>query len=128
MQQVDKEFAMAAQQETLNLALDDNRNIEQRLGEMQVMPHSTRLKQFKERFANINMELKQIEYSLNNNQIACAIAALYEKKKNKQIFLTIPPGKGKSRVIAAIIAYKAAYENQIDFTILFSSDLLMSVD
>ena len=68
-----------------------------------------------------------MSYGLNNNQIACAIAAVYEKKK-RRIFLTIPPGKGKSRVIAAIIAYKAIYENMKDFTIMYSSLLLKVVD
>ena len=59
--------------------------------------------------------------------MACAIAAM-SNKKERRIFLTIPPGKGKSRVISAIIAYKAKFEHCKDFTILFSSEILKTVD
>lgn len=66
----------------------------------------SKLRTYKENFERINKEFRPIDYALNNNQIACAIAAIAEKKK-KRIFLTVPPGKGKSRIISAIIAYKA---------------------
>ena len=37
-------------------------------------------------------------------------------------------GKGKSRVIAAIIVFLHEFHGRDDFTILFSSELLMEVD
>lgn len=48
--------------------------------------------------------------------------------KHKRIFLSIPPGKGKSRVIAAIIALKKEYSGTKSFTIVFTTELLKSVD
>ena len=42
--------------------------------------------------------------------------------------LSIPTGKGKSRVIAAVIALAARYDAVSSFTIVYSSELLKSVD
>ena len=95
---------------------------------MQISLSNPKQKSFEKQFDQINRELKSIDYSLNNNQIACAIAVLTNNAKHKRIFLTIPPGKGKSRVIAALIAYKAAFEEWKKFTILFSDAKLKEVD
>ena len=75
----------------------------------------------------LNLEFNAVKYNLNNNQMACVIGAVRCKGKGR-VFLTIPPGKGKSRVIAGIIAYKSKFENCKKFTIMFSSELLKGVD
>ena len=40
----------------------------------------------------------------------------------------MPTGKGKSRIIAAVIALAAHYDKEKKFTIVYSSELLRSVD
>ena len=49
-------------------------------------------------------------------------------RKHKRNFLSIPPGKGKSRVIAAVIVLMNEYSATRDFTIVFTTELLKSVD
>ena len=75
----------------------------------------------------LNLQFNAVNYNLNNNQMACVIGAVKCKGKGR-VFLTIPPGKGKSRVIAGIIAYKSKFDFCKKFTIMFSSELLKSVD
>ena len=42
--------------------------------------------------------------------------------------MAVPPGKGKSRIMAAIIALKYDFSKDKRFTILYSSELLKSAD
>ena len=49
--------------------------------------------------------LQQIDYSVNNNQFAAAVAALCDPKSRRQ-FLSVPSGMGKSRIIAAVLVLK----------------------
>ena len=48
--------------------------------------------------------LIQLSYEPSHSQFACAITAVMLFSQHKRIMLTIPPGKGKSRVICAIAA------------------------
>ena len=71
--------------------------------------------------------LAQNNFSVNNNQFACAVAALCDSRHRRN-FLSIPPGKGKSRVIVAVIVLRNEYSGTKDFTIVFTTELLKSVD
>ena len=50
-----------------------------------------------------------------------------DKKKPRNI-ISVPSGKGKSRIIAAVVALAAHQDSVNDFTIVYSSELLKSVD
>ena len=74
----------------------------------------------------VNYDLGNINFVPNNNQFGCAVAALCDKRKPRTI-ISVPTGKGKSRVIAAVVAL-ANYDGEKAFTIVYSSELLKSVD
>ena len=69
----------------------------------------------------------QVDYAVNNNQFAAAVAALCDKKSKRQ-FITVPSGMGKSRIIAAVLALKSMMHDTKHFTIVFTTALLKSVD
>ena len=71
--------------------------------------------------------LQQIDYSVNNNQFAAAVAVLCDPKSRRQ-FLSVPSGMGKSRILAAVLVLKHEYDRTNKFTIVFTTDLLKSVD
>ena len=75
----------------------------------------------------VNYDLGNINFVPNNSQFGCAVAALCDKRKPRSI-ISIPTGKGKSRVIAAVIALAVTYDDEKAFTIVYSSELLKSVD
>ena len=75
----------------------------------------------------IQQIFSQVDYAINNNQFAAAIAALCSPKSKRQ-FLTVPSGMGKSRIIAAVLALKNMMEGTQHFTIVFTTSLLKSVD
>ena len=66
--------------------------------------------------------LKQIDLSVNNNQFAAAIAAVYDDSHRQ--FLSVPSGMGKSRIIAAVIALQSICRNMTLFTVVFTTKLL----
>ena len=68
-------------------------------------------------------DLGNIDFVPNNSQFGCAVAALCDKRKPRTM-ISVPTGKGKSRVIAAVVALAASYDEEKDFTIVYSSDLL----
>ena len=64
----------------------------------------------------------------NQNQIGVALAALFYilKGSMKRIFLTAPPGKGKSRILGGIIAGLTTSMSTINnFVVVFPSEELM---
>lgn len=71
--------------------------------------------------------MADIGLEVNNNQYGCAVAAICEPNRKRTI-LGIPSGKGKSRVIAAIIALKTDFTSTKNFTIVYSSEILKNVD
>lgn len=75
----------------------------------------------------IQQIFSQVDYAINNNQFAAAVAALCSPKSKRQ-FLTVPSGMGKSRIIAAVLALKNMMEGTQHFTIVFTTSLLRSVD
>ena len=60
-------------------------------------------------------------------KFGCAIAALCDKRRPRSI-ISVPSGKGKSRIIAAAVALAARYDGVRNFAIVYSSELLKSVD
>lgn len=68
-----------------------------------------------------------VELLPNNNQYACAVAALWDDRKPRS-FINVPSGMGKSRVIAALIALKNEYDDTQHFTVVFTTELLKSVE
>ena len=87
----------------MQIELEDSESIEKRLKEMGIDLPSNKIKAYTEKQESVRKILAQNKFSINNNQFACAVAALCDSRY-KRTLLSIPPGKGKSRVIAAIIA------------------------
>ena len=81
--------------------LQDSDDIVVKLREMGIVLSEQRTAQFLSKQAAVADVLDPIELSVNNNQFACAIAAVYDDKKRQ--FLSVPSGMGKSRIIAAVI-------------------------
>ena len=73
--------------------------------------------------------LDQFDLGVNNNQFAVAVAAVCnDAKKNKRQFVSVPSGMGKSRIILAAIALRKLFYSTNFFTVVFTSELLKSVD
>ena len=63
------------------------------------------------------------------SQFACAIIASMLFSHNKKILLSVPPGKGKSRIICAIAAFLGQYRTTIKKVyICFTSEILLETD
>ena len=56
------------------------------------------------------------------------MAAICDTVRRPRTIIAVPSGKGKSRIMAAIIVLKFDYSKEKHYTILYSSDLLKSVD
>ena len=84
------------------------------------------IKMYNDRRAYLNSYLNDIQLQVNNNQYGCAVAATCQRKPRS--IVAVPPGKGKSRIIAALIALKYDFSKDKRFTILYSSELLKSAD
>ena len=81
--------------------LEDSDDIVVKLREMGIVLNEQRIAAFLSKQAAVADVLDPIKLSVNNNQFACAIAAVYDEKKRQ--FLSVPSGMGKSRIIAAVI-------------------------
>ena len=75
----------------------------------------------------MNADLRTVGLLPNNNQFGCAIAGLCDKRRRRNI-ISVPSGKGKSRIIAAAVVLAARYDGVSNFSIVYSSELLKSVD
>ena len=82
---------------------------------------------YTKRREKIRSLLADVDLECNKNQFGCTVAAICDPKR-KRTLLAIPSGKGKSRVIAAIIALKSDFSVTKHFTIVYSSELLKNVD
>ena len=107
-------------------SLKDTDNWTKKLREMEVHLTEKQIKTYNDRRAYTDSYLNDIELQVNNNQYGCAVAATCERKP--RTIVAVPPGKGKSRIIAAIIALKYDFSKDKRFTILYSSELLKSAD
>ena len=75
----------------------------------------------------IDRDLRCVGLPCNNIQYACAVAAVSNRSRPR-VIVQIPSGRGKSRVMAAVIALKARQLVSPKFAIVFSSELLRDVD
>ena len=108
-------------------SLEDKDCYLERLQEMKVPLTPNQIAKYTARKEAIDAYLEDIGLQVNNNQFGCAVAATYDSKKPRTI-LAVPSGKGKSRIMAAVIALKYDYAGTREFTILYSSELLKSAD
>ena len=102
--------------------LRDSTDIGAKLREMGISPTPERLTQFLSKQVEVAGVLDPINLSVNNNQFACAVAAVYADSKRQ--FLSVPSGMGKSRIIAAVIALQSMCRGIDRFTVVFTSELL----
>ena len=107
--------------------LDDESDFEEQLEKMDVNISNNKHRQYTKHQKQVNKDLLPCHLQPNNAQFGCAVAALCDKKQPRSI-ISVPSGKGKSRVIASIVALAAYQDSVKDFTIVYSSDLLKSVD
>ena len=85
------------------------------------------VRDYNKRMTMVESVLKDANLQPSNRQIGCAVAMIMHQ--SKRVFLTVPSGKGKLRIIAALIALSTLARKEIKhFTIVFTSALLMSVD
>ena len=79
--------------------------------------------------ANLKVHLAELGYLPSFSQFACAIIAHMLFTHHKKILLSIPPGKGKSRVVCALAALFASYRKTITkIFICFTSEILLETD
>ena len=76
---------------------------------------------------HVDKVLDGVGLGANSNQFGVAAAVLL-KAKTPRMLLSVPSGKGKSRIIAAIITLQAEFSDKQHFTIVYSSRLLMSAN
>lgn len=70
----------------------------------------------------IETDLTDMNYVPNNNQLGVAIAAKIKYAKKKKQLWIVPPGLGKSRIIAVIATiFKDKYDQLSRICIMFSS-------
>ena len=107
-------------------SLQDTDDWTDKLREMNVPLTEKQIQTYNDRRAYTDSYLNDIQLQVNNNQYGCAVAATCERKP--RIIVAVPPGKGKSRIMAAIIALKFDFSKDKRFTVLYSSELLRSAD
>ena len=87
-------------------------------------------KHFVNRQDEISRALNDVGLKPNHAQYGIGVGAVCNAKRPRCI-ISVPSGKGKSRIIAAIIAIRAQSQklfSQKHFTIVYSSQLLKEVD
>ena len=97
---------------------------------MEIDMSETKWKHFVNRHDEISTTLNDVELKPNHAQYGIAVGAICDAKRPRCI-ICVPSGKGKSRIIAAIIAMRARspyFFKQKHFTIVYSSKLLKLVD
>ena len=116
-----------AQQMALEDFLEDEPEFDAQLERMGIILKENRWQQYVNRQPQVNADLLMVHLQPNNVQFGCAVAALCDKRRPRSI-ISVPSGKGKSRIIAAAVALAARYVGVQNFTIVYSSELLKSVD
>ena len=75
------------------------------------------------------MTLGELNMSPNNNQLGVAVATriIFKGKSKKKVFIVVPPGQGKSRIIAAIatLFFKEKPDKLKKIHVIFSSQRLL---
>ena len=107
--------------------LEDELEFDAQLERMGIDLSDSKWAEYVKRQDQVNADLRTVSLLPNNNQFACAVAGLCEKRRRRNI-ISVPSGKGKSRIIAAAVVLAARYDGVANFSIVYSSDLLKSVD
>ena len=77
----------------------------------------------------IPTKLQEYDYEPNNNQLAVAIAIKLQFDRKRKMFVSVPPGKGKSRIIAALATlFMMERKDLSTIHIVFSSMILRDTD
>ena len=77
----------------------------------------------------VRAQLVELNYKPSHSQLANAITSVMLFAHHNRILLTIPPGKGKSRVVCAIATlFKKVRKSVNRIFICFSSDILHETD
>ena len=87
-------------------------------------------KETAEKYKNdILPRLSDLNYKPSTSQMACAAIASLLFSSHKRQLITIPPGKGKSRVVCAIATiFKKVKKSVKRIFITFPSEILMKTD
>ena len=112
--------------ELITTAHDDQHDFKGQLAQMQIDMSDYKWKHFVNRQAEISTTLNDVGLKPNHAQYGIGVGAICNVKRPRSI-ITVPSGKGKSRIIAAIIAMRAKSPKlfkQEHFTIVYSSKLL----
>ena len=86
--------------------LEDEDDFDDQLERMDVDISDRKYRQYLSHQRQVNKDLLPCHLQPNNVQFGCAVAALCDKKKTRNI-ISVPSGKGKSRIIAAVVALAA---------------------
>ena len=103
--------------------LKDTHDFGLQLAAMDIDINETQYKTYVKRRHETERSLADIGLLPNNNQFGCAVGAVIDRKRPRNV-ISVPSGKGKSRIIAAVIALRAQYYKQPHFTIVYSTELL----
>ena len=108
--------------------LEDREDFQAQLVKMQCEDISkSMLKRLRKLQHDVNRDLAPVGLQPNNAQYGCAVAALYKREHSRSI-ISVPTGKGKSRIIAAVVNLAVLQQMADKFTVVYSSELLKSVD
>ena len=88
--ELEKEECLLREKERVQLA--DSDSIQLKLKEMGAEIAPTMLELYIKKQERVRSILQQIDYSVNNNQFAAAVAALCDPKSRRQ-FISVPSGK-----------------------------------
>ena len=107
----------------------DQHDFEAQLAQMDVEITEYKWKLFVRMHDQISTTLNDVGLKPNQAQYGIAVGAICNDKMPRSI-ISVPSGKGKSRIIAAIIAMRAksGLFTQKHFTVVYSSELLQKVD
>ena len=106
--------------------LDDSTDIWEALERMSVYFDVERIAKYTKLYRSIVESTGDYQFAPNHNQFAAAVASLYIK--DQRVLLSVPPGKGKSRILAVILIIKFTLSPLMKFTIVFASEFGKSVD
>ena len=92
--------------ELITNTLDDQHDFRAQLAQMEIDMSSHKWKHFVNRQDEINRDLGDVGLKPSHAQYGIAVAAICNAKRPRSV-ISVPSGRGKSRIIAAIIAMRA---------------------
>ena len=123
------ELERSNQSQLVSTFMNDQHDFAAQLGQMGIVMSDNKWRQYIKRQAEISAPLADVGLEPNNTQYGCAVGAICDGSRQRCI-ISVPSGKGKSRIIAAIIAMRAQSNlfKQPHFTIVYSCELLKEMD